>query len=383
MKLLLILLLWTASVFAQEAASELCVGAYFTEEQGAKFLKDRLAECPDKATWEKRAEVLRTEIREGMELNPMPKLASLQPIRNGLRKMDGYTVENVAIESIPGFYVTGNVYRPLKVQGKTGAVLCPHGHVHSKPGRFVEEVQQRCATLARMGAVVFAYDMVGHGESKQCWHEIPKVLKLQTLNSMRALDFLLSLPEVDPERVAVTGESGGGTQSFLLTALDPRIKVAAPVVMVSAHFFGGCVCESGLPIHKRPSYQTCNVEIAALAAPRPMLLVSVGADWTKNTPSVELPFLKTIYGYYGSESAVENVHLAQEDHDYGPSKRDAVYRFLAARLGLKLDRVLKDGKINEAPNVVLKADQLRVFDVTHPLPKNAVKGNEAVGKLLQ
>lgn len=345
-------------------------------------MKERLAETSDKAAWEKRAEILRDGILDGMELNPMPKLAALRPVRHSVRKMNGYTVENVAFESLPGFFVTGNLYRPLQVRGKTAAVLCPHGHVNSKPGRFAEAVQQRCATLARMGAIVFAYDMVGHGESKQCWHDIPKVLKLQTLNSISALDFVLSLPEVDRERVAVTGESGGGTQSFILAALDSRIKVVAPVVMVSAHFFGGCVCESGMPIHKRPNYQTCNAEIAAMAAPRPMLLVSVGTDWTKNTPSVELPFLKTIYGFYGKQDAVENVHLAQEDHDYGPSKREAVYRFLASRLGLDLERVLLEGRIDEKPNTVLEPDALRVFTPEHTRPANAIIGNEEVGKLL-
>jgi dienelactone hydrolase len=138
--------------------------------------------------------------------------------------------------------------------------------------------------------------MLGYEDSKQCSHDIVSSLKLQTINSIRALDFLLELPSIDKNRIGITGESGGGTQTFLLSALDSRIKVSVPAVMVSAHFFGGCQCESGMPIHKKGiDYQTNNVEIAALTAPRPMLMISDGADWTQNTPKVEFPFLQKIY----------------------------------------------------------------------------------------
>jgi len=376
-----LLLLLTISVVCQllyaQAAPELCQGAYFTEPQGKDFLGQHVP--ASKQEWETRAQQIRNRILEGGELEKMPPRPDSRPIIHSWREMDGYTIENVAFESMEGYYVTGNLYKPLNQKGPFAAVLCPHGHTAKPDARFLEPMQFRCANLARMGAVVFAYDMVGYSDSQLGTHKIPKAFKLQTINSIRALDFLLAQPNIDKNRVGVTGESGGGTQTFMLTALDPRIKVSVPVVMVSAHFFGGCVCESGMPVHKKGNFQTNNVEIAALAAPRPMLLVSDGADWTKNNPEVEYPHLQKIYGLYGKENLVENVHLPNEKHDYGPSKRAAAYRFLAKHLKLDIAKVTKaDGSIDESHAKLLDRKDLEVFNDAHPRPANAVTSEEAV-----
>ncbi|WP_215239571.1 alpha/beta hydrolase family protein [Dyadobacter helix] len=361
--------------------SELCQGAYFTEEQGKMFLANNTYHT--KAEWTSRAEQIRAQLREGMGLQVLPPKPKSKPTIYGKMVMDGYTIEKVFFESMPGFYVTGNLYRPTKQQKSYAGILCPHGHGDNPQGRFREQTQKRCGTLARMGAVVFVWDMVGQGDSRQCEHSMAKGLKLQTINSIRALDFLESLPGVDPKRIAVTGESGGGTQTFILAALDNRVKVAVPCVMVSAHFFGGCVCESGLPIHKKGDYQTNNVQIASLTAPRPMLLISDGADWTKHTPDLEYPYIRGIYSLYGKAGNVENVHLPDEKHDYGPSKRKAMYPFLAKYIGLDLKAVTDDkGNIDESQVKVLDQKELEVFDKAHPRPANAVMGNEAVMSLL-
>jgi len=379
---------------AEEHGVTLCEGAYLTEEQG-KALLERLGRTYETLDeWEARAENIRRTILRGANLSPLPRRTPLNPIRHSKREKEGYTVENVAFESFPGFFVTGNLYLPLGKRESYPAVLCPHGH--SRPegniggGRLHPETQKRCATLARMGAVVFAYDMVGWSESTQVDHQQPLSLTLQTWNSMRGIDFLLSLGNVDPGRIAVTGASGGGTQSFLLTALDERIAMSAPVVMVSAHFFGGGKCESGLPIHKSRDHETCNAEIAALAAPRPQLLVSVGTDWTKNTPDVEFPYIRRVYELYGAGGKVENVHLPEEQHDYGPSKRLAVYRFLAKRLGLSLDAVRNPAaqpgaaeEIDESRSIAEEKEALFVFDESHPRPPRALEGPEAVEKALR
>jgi dienelactone hydrolase len=371
-------------------ASMLCQGNYYTEAEGKAALKQFAATYSDKKSWEQRASIIRQGIVSGGELQHYPTKNPLKPIIHSKKVYDGYSVENVAFESFPGFFVTGNLYRPTRELPAYAAILSPHGHFKEQKtmGRFHETVQKRCATLARMGAIVFTYDMIGYGESDQGIHQVPhvhpKALPIQINNGLRAIDFLLSLPKVDPKRIGITGESGGGTQTFLLAALDKRIAVSVPVVMVSAHFFGGCNCESGMPIHKSAHHQTSNVEIAALAAPRPMLLVSDGKDWTKNTPEVEFPYIRNIYKLYGQEKLVENVHLPDEGHDFGINKRLGVYPFLARHLQLDIKAVQNaQGAIDESFVTVAEASRLRVWDANHPQPVNAIKKDEAISRMLQ
>jgi uncharacterized protein len=391
--LLLLFTLKTATIFGQfnPEKPNLCQGKFYTEEQGVEVHQAVSKLYANKNEWEKRANSIRQGILDGAEIKQINTKKPKNIRIHSKKLLNGYAVENVSFESMKGIYVTGNLYTPLpKISGqvsildkkldKKTAILCPHGHGDNP--RYKEYTQQRCATLARMGAVVFAYDMIGYGDSKQCDHKIEKALKLQIINSIQVVNFLVSLPFVDKNRIGITGESGGGTQTFVLAALDNRIKVSVPVVMVSGHFFGGCSCESGMPIHKRPTHQTSNLEIAALFAPKPLLLISNGDDWTKHTPEFEYPFAKRIYGFYDRENMVENVHFPTEKHDYGVSKRMAAYPFLAKHLGLNLDAVLKDGKVDESVNTILSADDLTVFNDKYPMPKGAVLGNENVSKAL-
>jgi uncharacterized protein len=344
MKKLLISIVSVLFCYGFAVGQELCVGDYWTKAQGKAHLDSVLSHVTTKAQWIDRSNAIRHQILLGSGLLDMPKKRSVPQVKMGkVYECDGYRVINMAIESTPGSWITGNLYEPVGQKGPFAAVLCPHGH-WSNPadyGRFRPDMQKRCAVFCRMGSIVFAYDMVGYGDNKQApTHEDSLAVQIQTRNSIRIIDYLVSRKDVDPKRIAVTGASGGGTQTFLVTAVDDRVAVSMPCVMVSAYFFGGCICESGMPIHKNGSFQTDNAEIAALAAPRPMLLISDGDDWTKNNPELEFPFMQKIYKFYGKEGNVENAHFANEKHDYGPSKRQAAYKFLAKHFKLNADPVL-------------------------------------------
>ena len=187
--------------------SNLCVGAYYSEEEGARKLNQVMKSIRSLKDWQAHADSVRRQIRAGMQMEKFPAKTPLNPKYRNKKVLDGYTVEAVVFESLPGFFVTGNLYRPVgNFKNKSLAVIAsPHGH-WNKPedyGRFRSETQQRCAAFAKMGAIAFSYDMVGYGESQQLDHSYEKVVIFQTWNTIRIIDFLLSFPEADPARVAV------------------------------------------------------------------------------------------------------------------------------------------------------------------------------------
>ena len=324
--------------------------------------QDTLVEMPNYRSldeWRACADWLRRHVLVSNGLWPIPERTPLNPAVFGRIERDEYSVEKVYFESFPGFFVTGNLYRPLDRSTQHPGILNPHGHWPH--GRLQNDdacsVPARCISFARQGYVAFSYDMIGFLDSTQVPHyplpeqvaEYPflddrspvesarsdlrdqlwgiSLCGLQLWNSIRSIDFLESLPDVDPARIGCTGASGGGTQTFLLTAVDDRVKVSAPVNMISAHFQGGCVCEDPPSLRLGAS----NLEIAALTAPRPMLLVSATGDWTVNTPTVEYPAIKEIYRLFAAEDQLE---WAQVDagHNYNRESRETVYKFFGRNL---------------------------------------------------
>ena len=290
--------------------------------------------------WQARAAFLRKQILASAGLLPMPEKRPIQAEVFGKIERNGYTIEKVLLETWPGFYLGGNLYRPSGKRGPFPAVVSPHGHWHY--GRLEDQqlvsVPGRCINLALQGFVVFTYDMSGYNDTDQLphhwgsrqqdlWNINP--LGVQLWDSIRAVDFVSLLADVDVGRIAATGASGGGTQTFLLTAVDDRIKAAAPVNMISAEMQGG-VCENAANLRVGGSNDISNMVIAALMAPRPLLMVSA-SDWTHNTSREEFPAVRSIYRLFNAEANVETAHFDQV-HNYDRESREAMYAFFGARL---------------------------------------------------
>ncbi len=347
-----------------------------------------------KEAWEARRPVLREQLLVSQGLWPMPEKSPLHPVVHGKIERDGYTVEKVFFASVPGHHVCGNLYRPTGRTGKLPAVLCPHGHWAN--GRLYEAtdsaqqmktgaestkegalypLQARCAQLARLGCVVFFYDMVGIADSTLIGHRLGfkdadaelrlhNFMGLQTWNSVRALDFVLGLPEVDASRVGITGASGGGTQSFVLAAFDDRLAASFPAVMVSTSMQGGCVCENSSYLR----VGTTNIELAALAAPKPMGM-SCAQDWTVDMETKGLPEMKAIYQMYGAEGNV-TAKFFKYPHNYNQHARAMMYDFFNTHLKLGVK-----GPIMEKPFTPVPPKELRVYDEAHPQPKDAANAD--------
>jgi dienelactone hydrolase len=358
--------------------------------------------------WEQRKKYIRQVLRVTLGLWPMPTKTPLNPVIHGKIDRSDYIVEKVYFQSIPGFYVTGNLYRPKGKTGRRPGVLSPHGHFPG--GRFLDTglktvrqqiiqgaerfenggrsfMQSRCVQLVRMGCVVFHYDMIGYGDSVQIpldvVHRFSKLrvkfkappacgfysasaelhlqnpMGLHTYNSIRALDFLAGLPDVDPKRIAVTGGSGGGTQTFMLCAVDERPLVSVPVVIVSTTRQGGCTCEniSGLRIG------TYNLEFTAMHAPKPLLLISANDD-TRTMPERGFPELEQHYRMLGASQNVSHIALLQFPHNYNYVSRAAMYRWLNLHLDLGFEEPIVENSYKR-----LSQGELSVWDAQHPRPK--------------
>ena len=361
-----------------------------------------------KEAWEKRKKELREQLLVANGLWPLPEKTPLAPVVHGKIERDGYTIEKVYFASMPGHYVSGNLYRPKDEQDgkprKHPAVLNPHGHWAN--GRFLVQtdatqtadkkrgaettddaakspLQAKCANLAMQGFVVFHYDMVGYADSTAIGHRagftdaaaelrLQNFMGLQTWNTIRAYDFLEALPDVDPKRIGVTGASGGGTQTFIFCALDDRPAASFPAVMVGTVMQGGCICENCS--HLRVG--TGNVEFAAMFAPRPQAL-SCADDWTKDFPTKGFPELQALYELYGAKDKVAQKAWLTFPHNYSQPSREFMYTWFAKHL------MGKDGEVKEKPFKFVPVKELSVFDAEHPRPKdelNAAKLREQMTK---
>ena len=323
-------------------------------EDGTKLIKWLSSLYSDKSAWEARKDTLKKEVRMRLEIDKLLPLCSNEPPKySKIRKFDGYTVQNFRLKTVNGHTVCGSIYSPI-TKGKHPLIICPNGHFAN--GRYGEVQQLRLGTLARMGAICVDYDLWGWGQSadevgKEA-HQTAEAHIMQAINGIRILDWMICRKDVDTKRIGVNGGSGGGTQTVLLTVLDDRYTACNPVVSMSSWFDGGCPCESGMPIQLSGG-GTCNAELAAMFAPRPMMIVSDGGDWTSTTPELEYPYLQKIYNFYDAKQNISNIHLPNERHDFGPNKRNAVYKFFIDTFGLDASK-LDENKITIEDEEALK-----------------------------
>jgi len=323
------------------------------EDDGRQMLGYLASKYQNAPQWEARRAILKKEVRQRLEIDAFLDscVKDAKPILSKIRKHDGYTTQNICIELTPGQHVFGTIYASRK-KGKKPLIVCPDGHW---PSRYRDDEQQRLATLARMGAVCVDFDLYGYSQSaaEVGDHHAARAQIFQAACGLKLLDYMLThRKDIDHSRVAANGGSGGGTHTVLLALLDDRITASAPVVHVSSHFDGGCPCESGMPVQLAGG-GTCEAELAAIIAPKPLLLVSDGGDWTSSNPTLEYPFIQRIFSFYDAKDKVRNIHLPNERHDFGPNKRQAVYEFFADVFGL--DRsMIDEGKVTIEPEDVMK-----------------------------
>lgn len=394
------------------AAAALCFNAHAEDvrHQPPKDLNGYFPFNPPSSLgeWEARKEEVRRRILVAEGLWPMPTKTPLNAVIHGRVEREGYTVEKVYFESAPGFFVTGSLYRPTNPKGKVPGVMFAHGHWQdarlalTDPEKLRQEIaaggerfekggrsmfQSLCVQLARMGCVVWQWDMLSDSDSKQLSREIvhtfakqrpeantkenwglfspqaeshlQSIMGLQTWNAVRGLDFLLSLPEVDPERTAITGASGGGTQTMLLAAIDDRIKLSFPCVMVSTAMQGGCTCENASLLR----INTGNVEFSALFAPKPQGM-NTANDWTKEFATKGYPELQKLYALTGAKDNVFLLRGEHFPHNYNAVTRSAFYTFLNKHFKLGFP-----SPVIEQDYEPLTREQLTVWDEKHPAPK--------------
>jgi dienelactone hydrolase len=328
------------------------------------------------AEWEAHKAHLRGQILSAAGLMPLLPKNDLHPQVFGKIENRDYSIEKVLLETLPGYYLGGNLYRPLRAAPPEGfpAILSPHGHWDY--GRLehttTASVPARCINLARQGYVVFAYDMVGYNDTLQTPHDFGDKpieqlwgfgpLGLQLWNAIRAIDFVEALPGVNRRRIGVTGASGGATQTMMVQAVDDRIQFSAPANMVSFIMQGGSLCENAPNLR----IGTNNVEIASMMAPRPMFMAAATEDWTRHMMEEEYPAVRAVYDLYGKGDNVEAL-LLQAPHNYNMANREAMYAFFGKHVLGITDRE----KLRERSIHVEKLQDMLALE-NRKLPDNAI-----------
>lgn len=346
-----------------------------------------------KEDWDKLRPQWKQEYLYMLGLWPLPERTPLEPKVTGRIEGDGYVVELLHYQSRPRLYVTGNLYRPAKVKEgeRLPAVLYVCGHSNQGRDGNKTAYQSHGIWFARHGYVCLVLDSlqlgeiaaIHHGtyrEGRWWWHSRGYTpAGVECWNGVRGVDYLISRPEVDPQRIAVTGISGGGAATFWIAAADERVKVAVPVSgmadlqsYVSNRVINGhCDC-----MFLYNTFQWPWTRIAALICPRPMLFVNSDHDTIFPMDANEriINRLERVYSLFGATDLVDAV-VSMGGHAYRKDIRQAAFRFI--NMQLKDDpRIVTDSEVDvvaesgEGRRYAIPPEKLRVFPKDSDLPKD-------------
>ena len=343
------------------------------------------------ADFEKIRPALRSDYLYMLGLAPLPERTPLHATVTGkLKHRDGCMIEKLHFQSSPGLYVTANLYLPHGVKGPAPTILylCGHYSQMKRDGnKAAPDCQSHALWFATHGYVVLVLDTLELGEiaaihrgtlrlNRWWWHSAGYTpAGVECWNAMCALDYLVTRPEVDPERIGATGISGGGAVTFWVAAADERVKAAAPVSgMSDVMFYAG---EGGVGVHcdcimfyNRARWNWANV--AALIAPRPLLFVNSDNDVYFPLPGVERmeTRLERLYARFGAGDKVASV-LSMGGHGYRTDIRRAEYGFFNRYLKLNPRPVEDPDAWVMGRNVhPIAPDELGVFATDADLPKD-------------
>lgn len=278
------------------ARGDAMLARYFAEET-QRLQQACLAEIQSLADWEARRPVYRQQLREMLGLEPWPAAGELAPVVTGRLEHAEFLVEKLYFQSLPGLYVTANYYRPRKVERPLPAILYVCGHsrnvVDGVPLGAKVGYQHHGEWYARNGYVCLTIDTLQLGEIEGIHHGTYRYgmwwwlnrgytpAGVEAFNGIRAIDYLLTRPEVDPQRIGVTGRSGGGAYSWFIAALDDRVAAVVPTAGITDlknHVVDGTVeghCDCMFFVN---TYRWDYPLLAALVAPRPLLISNTDSD---------------------------------------------------------------------------------------------------------
>ncbi len=334
------------------------------------------------ARWDERLSSVRDGLRRSFGREPATP-CRLEPEVRGVLIRDGYAIERLTFQSRPGVRVTANLYRPEPAIGRSPGVLSVHGHWAW--ARIDPHVQSRCIGLAKLGYVVLCVDAFGSGEraieprpgtyhgalvGASLWPVGTPLLGLQVYDNRRAVDYLVSRPEVDASQLAITGASGGGNQTLYAGATDDRLSAVVPVCGIGTYdaylSTACCVCE----VNVGGAVYATTGDLLAMIAPRALLVINATRDavqFSVAEAAKSIAYARSRFRLLNQEQRIRHVAI-DSGHDYNQQMREAMYGWL--------DRWLRgrgDGQPIPEPKITLEdVETLRCYPKGEPRPKTIV-----------